>query len=360
MSCPFASGEQKPTRWDYTRPCIKCQKPGHEPWKCPTKNIVKIINREFPPHILVDYKRSDRPSARVSYVDHGHCATATLAPMLTGMSMTPMVRTMMSGMTGRVPMHQMGTMSMSMLADDDDSLNVSALRESDRSVDDDEVGHSANTDDIGSGGMQIAEVADEARVNAVGISGGNSSEVPRVSVREAIERGFLGSMTLRTSVIYYVNLIPSRSELKGAVLVDSGAQIGLDNDITVFIGYLEKSDVKIGMVESSATLKNGGVGTRERRFKSTDGNVYVKRDRAYYCPDAMYPIYSTGEWEEQDATIIFNPSQRFLATSKGTVLPSGGKHALIIDRGRACAGNAPGRRCKGATLVSTHSSHICC
>ena len=46
----------------------------------------------------------------------------------------------------------------------------------------------------------------------------------------------------------------------------------------------------------------------------------------------MYPIYSTGEWEEKDATAIFNSSRRFFSpTANGTVLPNDGNLALIID-----------------------------
>jgi hypothetical protein len=40
---------------------------------------------------------------------------------------------------------------------------------------------------------------------------------------------------------------------------------------------------------------------------------------------------STGDWEERDATIILNPSTRFLKTAKGKALPVDGKCAIIID-----------------------------
>ena len=62
-----------------------------------------------------------------------------------------------------------------------------------------------------------------------------------------------------------------------------------------------------------------------------DGNVYVYTDQAYYCPDAAYPIMSTGEWEDRDATITFNPGARFRATAAGKQLPPNGKAYLIIN-----------------------------
>ena len=213
------------------RPCIKCQKPGHEPWKCPTKNIVRIINREFPPHILVDCRLISQPSARVSYVDLGHQRDSDNSANADGFANDNNIGNDDDWYDSSGDYASNG-FYVDEHAADDASFNVSALCESDRPVDAGEADHLVDTDGSESGGMQIAEVVDEARVNAVG----TSDKLPRVSVREAIERGFLGSMTLRASIIYYVNLIPSCSELKGAVLVDSGAQIGLDNDITMFIG----------------------------------------------------------------------------------------------------------------------------
>ena len=53
------------------------------------------------------------------------------------------------------------------------------------------------------------------------------------------------------------------------MLADLGAQVGLDNDITIFITYLEKPDVEIGMVELSARLRSTGAGMHECRFKDT-------------------------------------------------------------------------------------------
>jgi hypothetical protein len=89
--------------------------------------------------------------------------------------------------------------------------------------------------------------------------------------------------------------------------------------------------VRIGLAGKGSLLKNCGVGWRERRFYDTDGSVYVLRDRAYYCPDASYPIMSVGEWEDRDATVIFNPSSRFRKTENGKMLPKDGKMALIVD-----------------------------
>ena len=66
-------------------------------------------------------------------------------------------------------------------AADGTSVNISALNESDRPGDVDEADYSIDANGSGSSCMQIAEVADEVRVNAAG----TSNESPRVSVREA-------------------------------------------------------------------------------------------------------------------------------------------------------------------------------
>ena len=123
-----------------------------------------------------------------------------------------------------------------------------------------------------------------------------------------------------------------RDDLKGACLFDTGANASIENDITAFVSYLEKSDVTIGMAKTKSLLRNCGIGIRERRFRASDGGVYVVRERAFYCPDAAYPISSGGEWENQGAAIVLNPGKHFTHTASGVKLPSDGRHAIIVDK----------------------------
>jgi hypothetical protein len=151
------------------------------------------------------------------------------------------------------------------------------------------------------------------------------------SIETLIEQHLAGKEVSISAISYLVNLISPREGMRGACLVDTGAQANIENDISCFIDHIEPSDVVLGLASSSAQLKNCGYGTRERRFRDLDGNVYVYRDKAYYCPDAAYPIMSAGVWEENGACLLFNPSNKFRTTSNGRKLP-GGNIALIVDK----------------------------
>ena len=137
---------------------------------------------------------------------------------------------------------------------------------------------------------------------------------------------------MNVNVTYVVNFIDADDKPLGTILLDSGAQINIENDITCFTGYLEPSDVKIGLANKNVLLRNAGIGTRRRRFFDTDGNVYIVEDRAYYCPDASHPIMSTAEWDSKGATILLYPRSVFDKTRKGTPIPKCHGKSLIIDK----------------------------
>ena len=147
------------------------------------------------------------------------------------------------------------------------------------------------------------------------------------TIKETLDKLYTNNSSVS---VVTVNFVDERSRPIGAVLIDSGAQINIENDLKCFVGYLEPSDVVIGLAKKSATLRNCGVGTREKRFRDHRGNVYIRRDKAYYCPDAPYPIMTTGDWEEEGATVILNPGKKFRKTNAGTHLPVEGKTGLII------------------------------
>ena len=78
-------------------------------------------------------------------------------------------------------------------------------------------------------------------------------------------------------------------------------------------------------------MRNGGVGTRVRRFRDNDGNVYIFEDRAYHCPDASHPIMAVGDWQRKGATVMFHSGNHFKNTDAGKMLPKG-KQTFIIDK----------------------------
>ena len=69
--CPYITGEKTVKVWDYTRPCIKCRTPRakHQPWNCPSNARVRMLTRQHPPRILVDYDYRPPPK-RVSHVNN--------------------------------------------------------------------------------------------------------------------------------------------------------------------------------------------------------------------------------------------------------------------------------------------------
>ena len=50
-ACPYINGERTVRSWDFSRPCMKCRVPqaDHQPWNCPEKRHVRIVNRQHPP-----------------------------------------------------------------------------------------------------------------------------------------------------------------------------------------------------------------------------------------------------------------------------------------------------------------------
>ena len=71
---------------------------------------------------------------------------------------------------------------------------------------------------------------------------------------------------------FYVSFVDENKRPLGAMMLDSGAQINIENDITCFIDYLKPS------ADKNAMLKHCGFGTRTRLFRDVDGNVYAYTD----------------------------------------------------------------------------------
>ena len=98
-----------------------------------------------------------------------------------------------------------------------------------------------------------ADPPDTASINPLAAPAHNTgaTDQPAISegsLREAIDKYYeeRGNKTLCNAmfIVNFVSNLPPR-----AVLVDSGAQINIENDLTCFVGYLQKSDVTIGLAD---------------------------------------------------------------------------------------------------------------
>lgn len=293
--CPYYNGTRPIRAWDFTRPCIKCRTPraDHQPWKCPSDQAVRIYNRQYPPRIMVEYPKGNRSSRRVMHI----------APLEEDEEYDP---------TYPDDYEEQ---------DDNEAICAhiaSFVGESDFSAD-----ASTPAEDAGS-------LPNESDVQHACVT--TSDDKLGTSIKEAIDKFYEDRNPRVNAVTYYVSFVDRRGDLLGAVLLDTGAQINIENDITCFVGYLEPSSVRIGLAEKNSQLRNCGYGSRERRYRDNDGQVYVVRDNAYYCPDAAYPIMSSGSWEERDASVLLNPGKRFRRTESGKQLPQDSASALIIDK----------------------------
>ena len=79
---------------------------------------------------------------------------------------------------------------------------------------------------------------------------------------------------------------------QGLKLVDSGAEINIEVDLTKFVGYIEPSTVTIAMADGKSRLDNRGYGLCRDWYLDTKGDIYVDEYYAFYCPNAAYSIRS--------------------------------------------------------------------
>ena len=321
-TCPYSTGDKVPPKWDFSRPCIRCRRPqaNHYPWKCPVAKTVHIVNRQYPPRVLVDYDRSYH--RRVSHVG-SDCDYADDYADYTEFG--DYDDSHQSG--GGIDEESQDYFPHDTHEDDEldaHSRIVNAIACESYTPPDFEpspsIDNSANITHV-----SFSESPPQPAGSPMQ-SGGKIDTDKLVSfIRESVESKFR-----RVTMLHIiVNMLEKSEELKGAILFDSGSQANIKNDIKCFVDYLEPSNVTLGTTTSGATLRNCGVGTRERRFRDTDGNVYVHRDRAFYCPDAAYPIVSSGDWERRGASILLNPTH-FEKTKGGRAIPQDAP-ALIID-----------------------------
>lgn len=259
---------------------------------------MKIVNRQFEPKILVDYdvyNRQGKGRARVSAISA-------------------------EGDEGNEDYTE-GYDNGSDNEDDNELWHADALcnfvnaQVASDHHDSDSQPPPPGTDDDSTPNAQVNHVAD--------VQSGDT-------IKQAIDKA-LGKSTMRLFMLAIINFVEEKKRIQGAVMLDTGAMISIENDLTCFVGYLEPTQVKIGMASSGSFLKNCGVGIRERKFRDSVGNVYVLRDRAFYCPDAAYPILSSGELEKRNMSIVLNPGRIITRESTGLPLPPDGNRAVIID-----------------------------
>ncbi|MAT60732.1 MAG: hypothetical protein CMH41_03595, partial [Micrococcales bacterium] len=314
-ACPYYNGERVVRVWDYSRQCIKCHTPraDHQPWKCPSKKVVRIVNRQHPPRLMVDYSYRSRNAPRsVSVV-----STDTSDYQHRGYN---------------DPDFAHSDEDEEHAACDAVCNNLSAFLEEHPEPEDCTQQHDSTVNHVHHDTPRPhAQSESAAEPTSPAIMHISTATGLQDSIRDAVDEFYNSRKGFSINTTYIVNFVDHKQRPVGAMLLDSGAQINIENDIACFVGYIEKSDVKIGLADKKVSLRNCGVGTRERRLRDTDGNIYVYRDTAYYCPDAAYPIMSTGEWEKRDATVILNPGKRFRRTASGRALPEDGKMAVIVD-----------------------------
>ena len=80
-----------------------------------------------------------------------------------------------------------------------------------------------------------------------------------------------------------------------AKLLDSGAEINIENDLRKFVSRITETDLKINFADGSQTLAVEGFGLVREWYYDRSGRVVVDTYKAYYCPGAEFPIRSEQE-----------------------------------------------------------------
>lgn len=125
--------------------------------------------------------------------------------------------------------------------------------------------------------------------------------------------------------------------LQGLKLVDSGAEVNIEVDLTKFVGYIEPSTVTIAMADGKSRLDNRGYGLCRDWYLDTKGNIFVDEYYAFYCPNAAYSIRSQHALaRDAKGTIVLDPLQeQTIQTALSPVKVSGTGMFLCTGTGQA-------------------------
>ena len=123
----------------------------------------------------------------------------------------------------------------------------------------------------------------------------------------------------------------------GLKLVDSGAEVNIEVDLTKFVGYIESSTVTIAMADGKSRLDNRGYGLCRDWYSDQHGGVYVDEYYAYYCPNAAYSIRSQHNLAaEAGGSIMLDPKHdQIVKTDNADVHISGDGMYLCAKTGQA-------------------------
>jgi len=142
------------------------------------------------------------------------------------------------------------------------------------------------------------------------------------------------------SVVYLINSqrIPGVPAI--AVLVDSGAEVNIENDVRMYIERLTAPKVRIALADSESQMQCKGYGKCRRWYYDTKGQLYIDEYWAYYCPDAPYAIRSTRDIARTGGTVVENPGGKqsndytTVVRSGQSIRLSGTNTNLVMGNGR--------------------------
>jgi len=125
--------------------------------------------------------------------------------------------------------------------------------------------------------------------------------------------------------------------LQGLKLVDSGAEVNIEIDLTKFVGYIQPSDITIAMADGKSRLDNRGYGLCRDWYSDESGGLYVDEYYAFYCPNAAYSIRSQhGLAKDSGGTIVLDPiHEQTITTDLKPVKVKGHGMYLCASTGQA-------------------------
>ena len=117
---------------------------------------------------------------------------------------------------------------------------------------------------------------------------------------------------------------------KDTVLVDSGAECNVGNDIRKFISRISDTNTEVTFTDGSDSMRVEGIGTVREWYYDWRGHVFVDEYEAFYCPTAKYPIRSEQELRLKGWRVIRNPTRHGVDVKRKG--PDGQEQILPVPR----------------------------
>ena len=146
-------------------------------------------------------------------------------------------------------------------------------------------------------------------------------------LRTVVRKGIALRSTAMLAAVYVINSrrIPGVPAI--AVLLDSGAEVNIENDARMFIERLGAPKVRIALADSESTMQCNGYGKCRRWYYDRLGRLYIDEYWAYYCPQAPYAIRSTRDIARTGGTVVENPGGK--GPKDYTTVVRGGQHIRL-------------------------------